>query len=52
MDQPGGLACRLWVGLAEQQSMTAEARNLSLSAPPLCEKARALASEVLDALRK
>jgi hypothetical protein len=43
--------CRVWVGLAESQVMTTTARNLLNSAPPLCEKAEALASEVIDALR-
>ncbi|MEU7813347.1 DUF3558 domain-containing protein [Pseudonocardia sp. NPDC049154] len=43
--------CSFWVGLAETQSFSAGASSLSTSAPPLCEKAEALAVEVIDALR-
>jgi hypothetical protein len=51
MDPGDGPVCSFWVGIAEDQSFSAGARNLSASAPPLCEKAEALASEVIDALR-
>jgi hypothetical protein len=51
MDPPNGPVCSFWVGIAEGQSFTAGARNLSTSKPALCEKAEALASEVIDALR-
>ncbi|MCE3556130.1 DUF3558 domain-containing protein [Pseudonocardia sp. RS11V-5] len=52
VDPPDAPTCSFWVGIAETQSFSADASSLSTSAPPLCEKARALASEVLDALRK
>ncbi|WP_372463080.1 DUF3558 family protein [Pseudonocardia kujensis] len=52
VDADGGPTCRYWVGIASNQTFSAGASSLSTSAPPLCDKARALASEVLDALRK
>ncbi|WP_433506422.1 DUF3558 domain-containing protein [Pseudonocardia halophobica] len=52
VDENGGPTCRYWVEITSNQTFSAGASSLSASAPPLCEKARALASEVLDALRK
>lgn len=51
IDRPNGPVCTFWVGIAESQSFSAGARSLSTTAPPLCEKAWALAVEVLGALR-
>jgi hypothetical protein len=51
VDAEGDPTCRYWVGIASDQTFSAGASSLSTSAPPLCEKAEALASEVIDALR-
>ncbi|GAA4684318.1 hypothetical protein GCM10023215_18860 [Pseudonocardia yuanmonensis] len=51
VDVEGGPTCRYWVGIASSQTFSAGASSLLNTAPPLCEKAEALASEVIDALR-
>jgi hypothetical protein len=51
VEPAGAPTCSYWVGVADNQSFSAGASSLSTSAPPLCEKAEALASEVIDALR-
>ncbi|MFR9805393.1 DUF3558 family protein [Pseudonocardia sp. RS010] len=52
LDQADAITCRFWTGVADDQSFIAEVRSLDFTAPPLCEKAEALASEVIDALRE
>ncbi|WP_081924529.1 DUF3558 family protein [Pseudonocardia halophobica] len=52
LGSPSSVSCQYWVGIAETQSFNVEVRNLTDSSPSLCGRARAMASEFLDALRK
>ncbi|GAA4536367.1 DUF3558 family protein [Pseudonocardia xishanensis] len=51
IDHLGGPTCRIAVGVAPTQLISAEASELSTSAPPLCDLAQALAEETVAALR-
>jgi len=51
LDHVGSPTCRIAVGVADSQLISAEASELSADAPPLCPLAEALAEEVVSALR-